>query len=295
MRRARTGRPLPDNRANAHRPCRATRPQQAPQSRQRRSRIRDPTSPARHARGREAHGSRSTCRPRRYSPCRCAPTHETAHSGCDCNILARFPEASEVRSGTPREHAPALDPPHDDGGRRLAPMSASLSSFLDPHSLEPLQLGALRGLHAAVAQVSSPCQTTRAASAPVLRRRRPDGRHARRRFLTTAASSVAMAAAGGIAKPAVSRAADRPVITHGVQSGDVSLDSAIVWARADRPSRMLVEVATSESFKTIRSAVFVDALPESDFTAKALLEGLPAGQDVLYRNLLPGSFVSERA
>src|SRR5499427_5386851 len=105
----------------------------------------------------------------------------------------------------------------------------------------------------------------------------------RRRFLTTAASSAAIAAAGGIAKPALSRAADRPVITHGVQSGDVSVDSAIVWARADRASRMLVEVATSESFKNIRSAVFVDALPETDFTAKALLEGLPAGQDVFYR------------
>src|SRR3989440_5666264 len=105
----------------------------------------------------------------------------------------------------------------------------------------------------------------------------------RRRFLTTAASSAVMAAAGGIAKPALSRAADRPVITHGVQSGDVSVDSAIVWARADRPSRMLVEVATSESFKTIRSAVFVDALPETDFTAKALIEGLPAGQDIFYR------------
>src|SRR5215467_13786364 len=105
----------------------------------------------------------------------------------------------------------------------------------------------------------------------------------RRRFLTTAASSAAMVAAGGIAKPALSRAPDRPVITHGVQSGDVCVDSAIVWARADRPSRMLVEVATSESFKTIRSAIFVDALPESDFTAKALLEGLPAGQDVFYR------------
>src|SRR6516165_5735568 len=102
----------------------------------------------------------------------------------------------------------------------------------------------------------------------------------RRRFLTTAA---AMAAAGGIAKPALSRAADRPVITHGVQSGDVSVDSGIVWARADRASRMLVEVATSESFKDIRSAVAVDALLETDFTAKALLEGLPAGQDVFYR------------
>ena len=56
----------------------------------------------------------------------------------------------------------------------------------------------------------------------------------RRRFLTTAASSAAIATAGGIAKPALSRAADRPVITHGVQSGDVSVDSGIVWARADR-------------------------------------------------------------
>src|SRR5262245_28898934 len=105
----------------------------------------------------------------------------------------------------------------------------------------------------------------------------------RRRFLTTAAWSAAVATAGGIAKPALSRAADRPVITHGIQSGDVSVDSAIVWARADRPSRMLVEVATSESFKNIRGEVFVDALPETDFTAKALLEGLPAGQDVFYR------------
>jgi alkaline phosphatase D len=104
----------------------------------------------------------------------------------------------------------------------------------------------------------------------------------RRRFLTAGASSAAIAAVG-IAKPALSRAADRPLITHGIQSGDVSIDSGIVWARADRPSRMLVEVATTDSFKSVRSAVFVDALPETDFTAKALIEGLPAGQDIFYR------------
>jgi alkaline phosphatase D len=105
----------------------------------------------------------------------------------------------------------------------------------------------------------------------------------RRRFLTTAASSGALVAVGGIAKPALSRAADRPVITHGIQSGDVSVGSGVVWARADRPARMLVEVATSDSFKSIRSEVCVDALPETDFTAKALIEGLPAGQDIFYR------------
>ena len=105
----------------------------------------------------------------------------------------------------------------------------------------------------------------------------------RRRFLATAAASSAISAVGGLAKPYLSRAADRPLITHGIQSGDVSVDSAVIWARADRPARMLAEVATTDSFKTIHRAVFVDALPETDFPAKALIEELPAGQDIFYR------------
>ncbi len=105
----------------------------------------------------------------------------------------------------------------------------------------------------------------------------------RRRFLTTAASSAAMIASGAIAKPYLSRAADRPVITHGIQSGDVSVDSGVVWARADRAARMHVEVSTTDSFKSICNSVFVDALPETDFTAKALIEGLPPDQDIFYR------------
>jgi alkaline phosphatase D len=72
----------------------------------------------------------------------------------------------------------------------------------------------------------------------------------RRRFLATAAASTAICTAGGVAKPYFSHAADRPVITHGIQSGDVSLDSAVIWARADRSARMLAEVATTDSFKT---------------------------------------------
>src|SRR5260370_26783207 len=82
----------------------------------------------------------------------------------------------------------------------------------------------------------------------------------RRRFLATAAASTAISAV--VPRPYLSRAADRPVITHGIQSGDVSVDSAVIWARADRPARMLAEVATTDSFKTIHRAVFVDALPE---------------------------------
>jgi alkaline phosphatase D len=46
---------------------------------------------------------------------------------------------------------------------------------------------------------------------------------------------------------------------------------------------MRVEISTTDSFKAIRHGAFVDALPESDLTAKALLEGLPTGQDIFYR------------
>jgi phosphodiesterase/alkaline phosphatase D-like protein len=46
---------------------------------------------------------------------------------------------------------------------------------------------------------------------------------------------------------------------------------------------MRVEAATTDSFRAIIRTVSVDALPESDFTAKALLEGLPPDQDIFYR------------
>src|SRR5437762_13219682 len=104
-------------------------------------------------------------------------------------------------------------------------------------------------------------------------------RISRRRFLSTAGST----AMGALAMPYLSRAADRPLITHGVQSGDVSTDGGVVWARADRPSQMMVEVSTTESFARVRALPPIAALPESDFTAQMLLENLPAGQDIFYR------------
>src|SRR6201996_1333175 len=104
----------------------------------------------------------------------------------------------------------------------------------------------------------------------------------RRQFLSSAAATGA-GALGTIAMPYLSRAADRPQVTHGVQSGDVGADGGVVWARADRPSQMLVEVATTESFRDARALPPIAALPESDFTAKMLLENLPAGQDIFYR------------
>ena len=105
----------------------------------------------------------------------------------------------------------------------------------------------------------------------------------RRALLKAVATSAAVTTVGSIARPSLSWAPDRPQITHGVQSGDVSAHAGVVWSRADRPSRMLVEAATTDSFRDIKSAVFVDALPQSDFTAKALIEELPPDQDIFYR------------
>jgi len=105
----------------------------------------------------------------------------------------------------------------------------------------------------------------------------------RRQFLVRSASTVTLAGLGGIAKPYLSRAADRPRIVCGLQSGDVSTDSAVVWARADRPARMQIECSSVESFRTIIRASSVEALPDHDFAAKILLDDLPAGQDIFYR------------
>src|SRR6185312_5603837 len=57
----------------------------------------------------------------------------------------------------------------------------------------------------------------------------------RRTFLTTGSAALGTLT-GGLGLPGLSRANDRPAITHGLQSGDASLESAVVWARVDRPA-----------------------------------------------------------
>src|SRR5438045_9630926 len=101
----------------------------------------------------------------------------------------------------------------------------------------------------------------------------------RRQLLVRSAATIAV---GGLARPYLSRAADRPAIACGIQSGDVCADSAVIWARADRASRMQVEYSLFENFRTILGASSADALPDSDCTSKLLLDGLPAGQDIFY-------------
>lgn len=104
----------------------------------------------------------------------------------------------------------------------------------------------------------------------------------RRRFLQSGAA-FGLAASSGIALPAYSRANARPVFTHGVQSGDVDTTSGMIWARADKPSRVMFEVATTSNFSDARKLPPMHALPGSDFSVKRLLTDLPSDQDIFYR------------
>jgi alkaline phosphatase D len=89
----------------------------------------------------------------------------------------------------------------------------------------------------------------------------------------------------------------RPQLPYGVQAGDLLADRAILWARSDRPARMLVEWATSESFADAQAVTGPVAIEDSDFTAKIDLGGLPLGQQIVYRvtmvDLADAGLVSE--
>ena len=74
-----------------------------------------------------------------------------------------------------------------------------------------------------------------------------------------------------------------PQLTHGIQFGDVLSDRAIVWSRADRPSRMIVEYSFNSDFKDSKLVQGPLALENTDYTARIDLIGLPSGQDVFVR------------
>ncbi|MYZ47076.1 alkaline phosphatase D family protein [Propylenella binzhouense] len=104
----------------------------------------------------------------------------------------------------------------------------------------------------------------------------------RRKFLLSSAAT-GLAAASSLAMPAIVRAQSRPIASHGLQSGDVGFDRAVLWSRADRPSKAFFEWATTESFKNPVRLPAIDALPDTDLTAKLMALDLPAGQDIFYR------------
>src|SRR5262249_60571488 len=65
-----------------------------------------------------------------------------------------------------------------------------------------------------------------------------------------------------------------PGLPCGIMAGDVGTDSAVIWSRSDRPARMMVEYATSDSFANAQRVVGPAALEDTDFTARGNLSEL---------------------
>ncbi len=101
--------------------------------------------------------------------------------------------------------------------------------------------------------------------------------------------NLLLAGAAGLAgstlpqAPAFSSASSRPLLTHGVQSGDATRDSAIVWSRADRPGRLWVQTARRPDFRGSRLVRGPVVTPDTGLTGKLRLANLPADEKIYYR------------
>ncbi|WP_379065462.1 alkaline phosphatase D family protein [Mesorhizobium sp. UC22_110] len=107
-----------------------------------------------------------------------------------------------------------------------------------------------------------------------------------RRAFIVSTGAAGLVGLSGLAMPYYSRANTRPAFTHGVQSGDIDAISGMIWTRADRPSRVQFEVATTESFANAERLAPLNALPDSDYAVKRLLTDLASDQDIFYRMTL---------
>ncbi|MFL6135885.1 MAG: alkaline phosphatase D family protein [Nocardioidaceae bacterium] len=97
----------------------------------------------------------------------------------------------------------------------------------------------------------------------------------RRTFLTSTAS-LAMCGIATRAAAAPGLVRRRLTLPSGVQSGDVTTSSAVLWARSDGPGRLMAEVTSG---RHVRRRAGQTASVDTDFTAKLALRGLAPGRD----------------
>ena len=79
---------------------------------------------------------------------------------------------------------------------------------------------------------------------------------------------------------------------HGVASGDVTSESAVLWAQTDQDGQLNVQVSKHPNFIKLDFEGTVHATADSDFTAKSLAEGLKPDTLYYYR-FTSGSTTSE--
>lgn len=75
----------------------------------------------------------------------------------------------------------------------------------------------------------------------------------------------------------------RPSLTHGVQSGDVRTRKAVLWSRADQPSRLIAEISRDPSFRKALTVPGPVVTPRTDLTGELDLAWLTPGTEYHYR------------
>ncbi|ANS63685.1 alkaline phosphatase [Streptomyces lincolnensis] len=110
------------------------------------------------------------------------------------------------------------------------------------------------------------------------------GRRSVLRGSLAASAALTLPTAAGAA-PAFARSG-RPEAAWGVQTGDVTANSGLVWVRSDRPARMIVETSATESFRNPRRWHGPLLGSGTDFTGTTQVCGLPSGEQIHYRVLL---------
>jgi len=108
----------------------------------------------------------------------------------------------------------------------------------------------------------------------------------RRRFISNglaALGSLALSKNVFSGSAAIHNSQYRASISHGISSGDVRHDGAVIWSRSTRPAQMWVEVCRDEDFRRIERFPGNAALTANDFNSKLNLRGLAPGSDWFYR------------
>jgi alkaline phosphatase D len=84
---------------------------------------------------------------------------------------------------------------------------------------------------------------------------------------------------------------DKPFISHGVASGDVTDTSAVLWARASGPANVKFEISSDKNFKNKSIVKTGQADAEHDFTVNVNVTGLKADTTYYYRaQAVPGKY-----
>ncbi|MFF3975200.1 alkaline phosphatase D family protein [Streptomyces sp. NPDC001828] len=97
------------------------------------------------------------------------------------------------------------------------------------------------------------------------------------------AASAGLALPTGLAAAPAFARSGRPSASWGVQAGDITGSSGLIWTRSDRPARMVVETSATESFRRARRWRGPLLGTGTDFTGTTALHGLPAGEQIHYR------------